>query len=103
MATELRADELIRALYRTLLLREPDEVGLRYHLQLFERHADFDAIIRAFLGSQRFTKNHHRFEQQFVEPDSDRLIRDQSQFGEVALLIRAMVNDAAAHRIVVDV
>jgi len=107
MATELRADELIRALYRTLLLREPDEAGLRHHLRLFESHADFDAAIRAFLRSREFSQNHHRFQQRFVDPnvdpDRDQLIRDQSQFGEVGLLIRAMVNDAAAHQIVVDV
>lgn len=107
MATELRAEELIRVLYRTLLLREPDEAGLRHHLQLFERHVDFDATIRAFLGSREFSQNLHRFQQRFVDPEvdpaGDLLILDQSQFGEVGLLIRAMVNDAATHRIVVDV
>lgn len=103
MATEVRADELIRALYRTLLLREADEAGLRHHVRLFESHADFEATICAFLSSQEFSENNHRFYQRFVDPADTRLICDQSQYGEVGLLIRAMVNDAATHRMVVDV
>ena len=93
---------LIQALYRKLLLRDPDEAGFTSHLRHWSG-SDFDPadIIQAFLQSAEFQARSHIFFREYV--GKGKLIHDHSQNGEVDYLIQSMINDSAKRRYVVDV
>jgi FkbM family methyltransferase len=93
----------IAALYEAVLLRTPDPKGLKSYAELVEQgRMTFSAVVEKFLHSEEFGRNQRRFAASYFS-NGNRFIDDVSQFGEVALLLRKMVNDAAVHRIVVDV
>lgn len=54
-------EELLHALYRVLLLREPDASGLRSGLESLRNGVSFEALMRAYLRSAEFGRNHERF------------------------------------------
>jgi FkbM family methyltransferase len=95
-------EAFVRALYRKLLLRDPEPGGLELHVK---RAAALglgpEQILDVFLGSPEFSSAAHALARQYG--DSPRLIHDHSQNGEVDFLLRAMVNEGARHRFIVDV
>jgi FkbM family methyltransferase len=50
--------EYIAILYRQLLGREPDEAGMRQHLDLLKQHGDDRKILAALLASPEFASHH---------------------------------------------
>jgi glycosyltransferase involved in cell wall biosynthesis len=58
-------EELISALYRTLLLREPDPAGLRDGAQLFRDGYRFDELMLGLLRSEEFRKNYANFAERY--------------------------------------
>jgi FkbM family methyltransferase len=96
-------DEVIRALYETLLLRLPDPTGLNDKLDAMATgRQDIGDIIRTMLCSQEFAQVHPSFRDRYLGTTLP-FTNDHSQFGEVALLIKEIVNQAATHRLLVDV
>src|ERR1700738_954843 len=97
------AEEIVETLYRTLLLREPDDDGLRAHVaNLLGGAARLEEVINQFLGSPEFhARQEDLYRERLSAVDRPRL-REHSQFGEVSLLIRDLVNTAAHDRILVD-
>lgn len=104
---EIALKNFIAALYKTLLLREPDPKGfestLRHYGYDFSTENKFIELIRGFLLSEEFSSKVLDFLFQYVSAQYERFVYDQSQHSEVDLLTRLMINAAAAHRIVVDV
>lgn len=98
------AQSLVAAVYRALLLREPDEAGLAdWSRLLASGDLDLEAMLRRTLAGEEFAERSADFMMTYVAPGRSRLTNDVSQFGETWMLLREMVNTAAAHRIVVDV
>jgi FkbM family methyltransferase len=99
-----RTAELVHALYETLLLRSADPDGLKEKVDaiLCARYG-FKDLIRSILESPEFSEVHSAFYRRYIDPSIARFTNDSSQYGETNLLIKHMVNEAAAHRIVVDV
>jgi FkbM family methyltransferase len=97
------AEEIVETLYRALLLREPDDDGLRgYVADLLGGAASLEEVISQILGSPEFhARQEDLYRERLCMVDRPRL-REHSEFGEVSLLIRDMVNTAARHRILVD-
>ena len=54
-------EELLHALYRVLLLREPDFPGLRSGVESLRNGVPFAALIEAYLRSEEFSRVHERF------------------------------------------
>jgi len=99
----LNGEDVIRAIYRVLLLREPEEAGRTSHLDQLTMGADLEALLRSFIKSAEFLANFPAFYREYLDVNRSRLTVDSSQYGEVDLLVRQMLNDAARHRIAVDV
>ncbi len=95
---------LVAAVYRALLLREPDEAGLAdWSRLLASGDLDLEAMLRRTLAGEEFAERSADFMMTYVAPTRSRLTNDVSQFGETWLVLRDIVNRAAKHRIVVDV
>ena len=98
------ARSLVVAVYRSLLLREPDEVGLADWSRLLAAgEIDLETMLRRTLAGEEFAERSADFMMTYVAPTRSRLTNDVSQFGETWLVLRDIVNRAAKHRIVVDV
>ena len=96
--------DVVAALYRTVLLRPPDEAGLSSLVQRLETDpAALDEVIASFLDSEEFSRNAPNFRATYKGALPARFTNDVSQYGEVERLIRHWVNHTARHRIVVDV
>jgi FkbM family methyltransferase len=93
---------IVRMLYRTLLLREPDDYGWQTHVNLLATTGDISTVIRSILSSQEFGQTFGRFCDEYLSVKTARIL-EHSQFGEVSILIREMINDSAHHRVLVDV
>lgn len=59
-------EELLHALYRVLLLREPDASGLRSGLESLRNGVSFEALMRAYLRSAEFSRVHQKFVETYV-------------------------------------
>lgn len=94
--------EWIEALYRTLLGRPIDDQAAQHYGGRAIPAQDGDALISGMLESDEFAARFSEFARRFLK-GRGKLINEQSQFGEVEWLIKAMVNEGAAHRQVVDV
>lgn len=98
------AEELTAALYRTLLGREPDNEGLQAHsAEITNQGGSIEKTIEKFLRSDEFSLKHSSLAARYVPDDARRFTNDVSEYGEIDILIREMVNKLARHRIVVDV
>lgn len=98
------AEQLVTALYLTLLGRPPDRAGLRDHCQdLASRGGSIEATIENFLRSEEFASKHASFASRYFGNRATRLMNDVSQYGETEILVRLMLDRAAMHKIVVDV
>ena len=99
-----QAIETVTALYRALLLRDPDKAGLDgWSNRLLQGHTDLKGLVGAILRSAEFAQRSGAILLHYAHPGSARFTNDNSQFGETWLLLRSMVNRAARHRILVDV
>lgn len=100
----LSAEEVVTELYRSLLMREPDEHGLRaYSSWLRERSHGVAHVVRHMLSSNEFRGMVPSLVYGSTAFHPDRFTNDRSLHGEVELLLRLWVNGTAKHRIVVDV
>ncbi len=70
----LLAPQLIRSLYRLLLLREPDTDGLRDHVEWINSGVPIEKIVQGLLESSEFISNRPRFVQNYL-PDVDNFSR----------------------------
>ena len=97
-----KASELAEALYPLLFGRAPEPGAAQAHGEYAERHGLAPAaMIEGFLRSSEFADKAPAFLRRFL-PDH-KLIWDHSQAGEVAFILRSIVNDSACERVVVDV
>lgn len=95
---------VIASFYRLMLLREPDEPGLNAYTSLVSNgELSLSEVLSRFLGSDEFKANLDAFQARYADPSRARFIQDVSQFGEVSLLIKRIVNDTNPFHIVVDV
>lgn len=58
--------QFVRALYRVLLLREPDASGLKTYMQRVQEGRPIEEIMRQLLRSQEFSKKHARFQEAYL-------------------------------------
>jgi len=99
-----RTEKTVTALYNRLLLRSPDVAGLEsYANQLETGEIDFETLIDRFLESKEFRTNLGAFEMRYADPENTRFTKDHSQYGEIDLIIKNVMNRHAKHKIVVDV
>ncbi len=95
-------EEVIRALYETLLFRSAEPEGLKGKLDALASGKSIREVIAWMLCSPEFARIHQSFLDHYIG-HTGRFTNDVSQFGEVELLIKHMINQAATHHIVVDV
>lgn len=62
-------EELVHALYRVLLLREPDLPGLRGGLELLRNGSDFENLMRGCLKSEEFARSYQRFTKAYIQSE----------------------------------
>jgi hypothetical protein len=62
-------EELIHALYRVLLLRDPDSLGLQSSLASLRGGLDFESLLKGFVRSDEFGGIHRGFIDAYVRPD----------------------------------
>jgi FkbM family methyltransferase len=95
---------MVAALYTGLLLRPPDTPGLEQHVTAVKNgQMTFESVIETFLRSVEFKSKFGAFVERYGGQDGTRFISDSSQYGEIDLLIKEMVNSSVHYRIVVDV
>ncbi|WP_309627549.1 FkbM family methyltransferase [Brevundimonas sp.] len=96
--TQLSHAAVVRALYQSMLGREPDSEGGQSKIDaLIDGSLNLTEIIASILHSDEFAE---------VNGTGDtgaRLTNDQTQFGEFEILLKLWINRFANHRIVVDV
>ncbi len=98
------AKKAVAALYRTLLLREPDPSGLEAYADLvLGGELSLPALVERICRSDEFAANIGKFAAIYGLKGGAGFINDSSQYGEVGLLIREMVNRGSRHRLLVDV
>ncbi len=66
--TEPTSEELVRTLYRVLLLREPDDAGLEGGLKLLRGGCRFEELMQGCLRSREFAENCKKFVEAYVDP-----------------------------------
>ncbi len=95
---------LIRQTYRSLLARDPEPSTLEiWTVMLNSRQKDFSQLLSALLESDEFAAHASDLIARRLDGREVALVHDHSQYGEVRLLMRAMINAAAKYKIVVDV
>lgn len=98
------ATRIVQALYRTLLMREPDAEGCAHFVTgLTSGTMTVDQVVQGLLRSHEFFLRRGQFIDQYQADQRDSFFAEVSQFGEVSELIRAMTNVACHTAIVVDV
>jgi FkbM family methyltransferase len=91
----------VRALYRSILLREPDIVGFDSYVSLIESgSAGFSDVVDAMLRSEEFAWRAGAFTAAYAPK---RFFNEVSQFGEVSLLLRRLIEAGTRHQMLVDV
>ena len=86
------AVQQVQDVYRALLRRDPDASACDKVERLKEGKASLQDILCEVVSSP-----------EFLQPETQRFTNDQSQFGELEILLRLWVNDFARQRLVVDV
>lgn len=89
----LGASDFVGTLYRVFFSREPDPAAQDKVERLVEGVSSVEDIVAEILASEEFASRQ----------DDRQLIRDQTQYGELELLIRRWMIDAVQDRWVVDV
>jgi hypothetical protein len=62
-------EEFIHALYRVLLLRDPDPFGLQSSLASLRKGLDFESLLKGFVRSDEFARIHRVFIDAYVRSD----------------------------------
>ena len=101
---KIAVSSVIRSFYRALLLREPDEAGLRAYVDAITGGSmTLEESLATFLASNEFRHVAKRLLPRLAGSDYARFTNDHSQYGELGMLLKHWINEAARHRIVVDV
>lgn len=101
---EMSVETVVAELYRSLLMREPDQAGLRvYAEKLRSRSVGLGTVIRGMIRSEEFRRKLPELVYGSAVVHPDRFTNDASVSGEVELFLKLFVNHGARHRIVVDV
>jgi FkbM family methyltransferase len=96
--------ELIRQTYQSLFARNPEPSAVEtWTVLLNSRQKDFSQFLTTLLESPEFARHAGDLFAKAGGEDEMALVHDHSQYGEVRLLMREMINAAAKHKIVVDV
>jgi len=97
-------DDLVKAVFEKLLLRPADLPSLQaWSTELRSGRATVAGFLQTVLGSEEFGLHRLEFNAVYPSHHAGRFTNDVSQFGEVDLLVRELVNHAAKFRIIVDV
>ena len=96
-------DRLVQGVYRALLLRDADPDGAAHFRAEILAGLPIEDFIRVLLSSEEFQQVLPELLWRFLPEGRRRLIFDQAQHGEIALLVARMVNAGAVHRVVVDI
>lgn len=97
-------EEAVTALYRILLLRDPDPAGLKaYARLLLSGQATLPDLVEKICRSDEFSTKIGRFTARYGRADATHFTNDSSQYGETALLLREIINCSSRHRRVVEV
>jgi FkbM family methyltransferase len=95
---------LIRQTYQSVLSREPEPTTLETWIVLLNsRQKDFSQLLNSLLESEEFAARASELAGKGSKRREMAFVYDRSQYGEVRLLMRAMINAAAKYKIVVDV
>lgn len=96
----LSVSNVIDDLYFSLLGREPDAAGAKAKVDaILSGEATLREMISSFITAPEFVAAHGAQ----AAPAPTRFTNDQTQFGEMELLLRLWVSEHARHGIVVDV
>jgi hypothetical protein len=68
-AKSVPAEQLVRALYRVVLFREPDSAGLRSYVEAMNTGRSVEDTIRRFLESREFASKRGRFLKTYASTD----------------------------------
>jgi FkbM family methyltransferase len=99
-----KIEDAVSALYRTLLLRDPDAGGLKaYAAMLLSGQLTLPSLAEQICQSKEFAANLGKFMARYGRSDALRFTNDTSQYGETDLLVRKIVNRSCRHHVVVDV
>jgi hypothetical protein len=71
--------ELVRALYRVLLLRDPDPSGFAAHIKQAHAGVPVEDLMRRFLASHEFAQKQTRFLQTYFRPIGSTVEQGPSQ------------------------
>jgi FkbM family methyltransferase len=96
------ATHLIVSAYRSLLDREPDAIGMKSWLNWWgSGEQSVEKFLRAIIYSDEFQEKSLKM---FLDtnPKTPRIL-ENSQYGEVGLLIQEIVSDSCPHKILVDI
>jgi FkbM family methyltransferase len=96
------ATHLIVSAYRSLLDREPDSIGMESWLKSWRAgEQNVEKFLRAIIYSEEFQKKSLKI---FLDTNPKTpCILENSQYGEVGLLIQEIVSDSCPHKILVDI
>ncbi|MCA3357363.1 MAG: FkbM family methyltransferase [Roseomonas sp.] len=95
---------LIEAAYRLILLRNVDPVGLQdWRLKLEAGSSSIFDCMDALLRSEEFREKSLVFLRHYTESDALPFFNDNSQNGEVGLLLREMIGIGELSKIAVDI
>lgn len=98
------AAQLVDILFRKLLLRAPDPSGHAHFTNaLSAGRASVADVLDAILTSPEFFEKRADIARLYHPGASNGFFADVSQFGEIPLLIRAMMDTAATNKVLVDV
>jgi FkbM family methyltransferase len=98
-----QAEAVVSALYRSLLLRDPDPEGLAMHSAALVNGHPVEDLARTFLQSEEFYSRRGAMAVHYWADRPNGFFGDLSQNGEVSELIRAMMDATCENRILVDV
>lgn len=95
--------EVVTALYRMLLLREPDDNGLAAWSKFIRDGGSCDDLLRGFLTSDEFRSRFPDFTCSYAPSLEKPFITEHSQHGETAKVMRLLAEQSATERLIVDV
>lgn len=93
----------VRGLYRALLDREPDIGAAEKTQRLEDGRSTLEDIVREIVGSEEYSSRLGTVAKAPCLAEPTTFTNDQTQFGELEILLKLWVNSAAKQRVVVDV
>lgn len=97
------APDHVRGLYRALLDREPDAGASEKIERLRTGESSLEDLVREIVGSAEYADRFGALRETPVPPEPATFTNDQTQFGELEILLRLWINGTERQRIVVDV